>query len=126
CYRPGDDMPGLLWRDGWPTSPAPCSCTTCAAPRSGSARTAVVSEVPVDDRDLSLVCHARTADHAELTVPLGITHRIAEPDQAGGRLGSGIDPRTGRWRGAPPEALATLLGELAQQPVLAGLARQTR
>jgi hypothetical protein len=89
------------------------------------ARTAVVSEVPIDDRDLSLVCHARTADHAELSVPLGITYRIAEPELAATRLDFGIEPRTGRWRGAPLEALATLLGELAQQPALAELARQT-
>ncbi len=89
------------------------------------ARTAVVSEVPIDDRDLSLVCHARTADHAELSVPLGITYRIAEPELAATRLDFGIEPRTGRWRGAPLDALATLLGELAQQPALASLARQT-
>ena len=63
------------------------------------ARTAVVSEVPIDDRDLSLVCHARTADHAELSVPLGITFRIAEPELAATRLDFGIEPRTGRWRG---------------------------
>ncbi|WP_232660814.1 SPFH domain-containing protein [Pseudonocardia sp. TRM90224] len=86
---------------------------------------AVLSEVPVDDRELSLVCHARTVDHAELSVPVGITHRIAEPGRAASRLDFGIDPRTGRWRGAPLDTLATLLGELAQQPVLALLAGST-
>ncbi|MFC4948467.1 SPFH domain-containing protein [Pseudonocardia sp. GCM10023141] len=88
-------------------------------------RTAVLSEVPSDDRELALVCHARTIDHAELSVPVGITHRIAEPGLAAQRLDFGIDPRTGRWRGSPLDALATLLGELAQQPVLALLAGTT-
>jgi hypothetical protein len=88
-------------------------------------RTAVLSEVPLDDRELSLVCHARTADHAELSVPVGITHRVSEPELAAQRLDFGVDPRTGRWRGTPLDALATLLGELAQQPVLALLAGST-
>jgi hypothetical protein len=86
-------------------------------------RTAAISEVPVDDRDLSLVCHARTADHAELAVPIGITHRVADPAKAAARLEFGIDPKTGRWRSAPLDGLATLLGELAQQPVHARLGR---
>lgn len=88
-------------------------------------RTAVISEVPVDDRELSIVCHARTIDHAELSVPVGITHRIAEPGLAARRLDFGIDPRTGHWRATPLDGLATLLGELAQQPVLALLAGET-
>lgn len=88
-------------------------------------RSAVLSEVPLDDRELSLVCHARTADHAELSVPVGITHRMSEPGLAARRLDFGIDPRTGRWRGTPLDTLATLLGELAQQPVLALLAGST-
>lgn len=85
-------------------------------------RTAVLSEVPVDDRELALVCHARTLDHAELSVPIGLTHRVAEPAIAAARLDFGIDPTTGRWRAMPFDALATLLGELAQEPVLALLA----
>ncbi len=88
-------------------------------------RAAVLSEVPLDDRELSLVCHARTSDHAELSVPVGITHRVAEPERTARRLDFGIDPRTGRWRGTPLDTLATLLGELAQQPVLALLAGST-
>lgn len=89
------------------------------------ARTAVLSEVPVDDRELAIVCHARTSDHAELAVPVSITHRVSEPAVAAQRIDFGIDPQTGRWRGTPLESLATLLGELAQQPVLALLSRET-
>ena len=46
------------------------------------ARTAVISEVPVEDRELSLVAHARTADRAEVSVPLGVTWRVVEPGLA--------------------------------------------
>jgi len=86
------------------------------------ARTAVISEVPVEDRELSLVAHARTADRAEVSVPLGVTWRVVEPGLTAQRLDFGIDTRTGRWRSIPLDALATLLGELAQEPVLALLA----
>lgn len=81
-------------------------------------RTAALSEVPVDDRELALVCHARTRDHAELSIPLGITYRIDDPGLAAQRLDFGIDVRTGAWHATPLETLATVLGELAQQPVL--------
>ena len=92
------------------------------------ARTAVISEVPVEDRELSLVAHARTADRAEVSVPLGVTWRVVEPGLTAQRLDFGIDTRTGRWRSTPLDALATLLGELAQEPVvtlLAGTALET-
>ena len=92
------------------------------------ARTAVISEVPVEDRELSLVAHARTADRAEVSVPLGVTWRVVEPGLTAQRLDFGIDTRTGRWRSTPLDALATRLGELAQEPVvtlLAGTALET-
>ena len=74
------------------------------------ARTAVISEVPVEDRELSLVAHARTADRAEVSVPLGSPGGSCEPGLAAQRLDFGIDTRTGRWRSTPLDALATLLG----------------
>ena len=92
------------------------------------ARTAVISEVPVEDRELSLVAHARTADRAEVSVPLGVTWRVVEPGLTAQRLDFGIDTRTGRWRSTPLDALATRLGELTQEPVvtlLAGTALET-
>jgi hypothetical protein len=51
-----------------------------------------------------------------------------EPGLTAQRLDFGIDTRTGRWRSTPLDALATLLGELAQEPVvtlLAGTALET-
>ncbi|MBW6437330.1 SPFH domain-containing protein [Actinoplanes hulinensis] len=85
--------------------------------------TAVLSEVPVDDRELPLLFHARTGDFADVTVQATVTYRFSDPAAAAGRLDFSIDPFTGRWRGQPLDQVATLLAELAQQPALDVLAR---
>lgn len=87
--------------------------------------TAVLSEVPVDDRELPLLFHARTADFADVTVQATVTYRISAPDVAASRLDFSVDPQAGSWRGQPLDQVATLLAELAQQPALDLLARLT-
>ena len=83
---------------------------------------AVLSEVPVDDRELPLLFHGRTADFQDVAVQASVTYRFAEPDRAARRLDFGIDPLTGVWRATPLEQVATLLTELAQQHALGLLA----
>ncbi|MER7701304.1 SPFH domain-containing protein [Kitasatospora sp. NPDC097605] len=85
--------------------------------------TAVLSEVPVDDRELAMVFHARTADFQDVTVQGTLTYRITDPATAAARVDFGIDPDTGVWRSAPLDQLATLLTETAQQHALGLLAR---
>src|SRR3954470_23773422 len=85
--------------------------------------TAVLSEVPVDDRELPLLFHARTEDFADVTVQATVTYRFSDPGAAAGRLDFSIDPYRGSWRAQPLDQVATLLAELAQQPTLALLAR---
>ncbi|GIF13837.1 SPFH domain-containing protein [Actinoplanes teichomyceticus] len=85
--------------------------------------TAVLSEVPVDDRELPLLFHARTEDFADVTVQATVTYRVSDPAAAAARLDFSIDPYRGRWRGQPLDQVATLLAELAQQPALDLLAR---
>ena len=85
--------------------------------------TAVLSEVPVDDRELPLLFHARTEDFADVTVQATVTYRFNDPGAAAGRLDFSIDPYRGSWRGQPLDQVATLLAELAQQPALDLLAR---
>jgi regulator of protease activity HflC (stomatin/prohibitin superfamily) len=85
--------------------------------------TAVLSEVPVEDRELPLLFHARTSDFADVTVQATVTYRVAEPALASGRLDFSIDPQRGVWRAQPLDQIATLLAELAQQPALDLLAR---
>lgn len=82
---------------------------------------AVLSEVPVDDRELPLVFHARTADFQDLAVQASVTFRVTDPATACARIDFSVDPDTGRWRGTPLEQVAGLLTETAQQQVI-GLA----
>src|SRR5215211_6262514 len=80
--------------------------------------TAVLSEVPIDDRELPLLFHARTSDFQDITVQATVTYRITRPDTAATRLDFSIDPISGAWRGTPLDQLAGSLAELAQQPAL--------
>ena len=80
--------------------------------------TAVLSEVPVDDRELPLVFHARTADFQDVTVQASVTFRVADPATVCARIDFSLDPDTGRWRGTPLEQVAGLLTETAQQQLL--------
>ncbi|NUR29964.1 MAG: SPFH domain-containing protein [Catenulispora sp.] len=85
--------------------------------------TAVLSEVPVDDRELPLLFHARSADFSDITVQATVTYRVAEPATAASRLDFSIHPSTGVAASRPLDQVATLLAELAQQPALDLLAR---
>lgn len=84
--------------------------------------TAALSEVPVDDRELSVSFHARTSDFQDVGVQATVTYRIHDPETAAARLDFSIDPDSGAWRGAPLEQIATLLTETAQQHALDVLA----
>jgi regulator of protease activity HflC (stomatin/prohibitin superfamily) len=79
--------------------------------------------VPVDDRELAMTFHARTADFQDVAVQATVTYRIGDPALAAARLDFSIDPDTGAWRGTPLEQLGTLLTETAQEHALAVLAR---
>jgi regulator of protease activity HflC (stomatin/prohibitin superfamily) len=84
---------------------------------------AVLSEVPVDDRELPLLFHARTADFQDLTVQASVTFRVVDPATACARIDFSVDPATGHWRGTPLEQVGGLLAETAQQQVLGLIAR---
>ena len=72
--------------------------------------TAVLSEVPVDDRELPLLFHARTEDFADVTVQATVTYRFSDPGAAAGRLDFSIDPYRGSWRGQPLDQVADAAG----------------
>ncbi|MFZ2502616.1 MAG: SPFH domain-containing protein [Nocardioides sp.] len=76
---------------------------------------AVLNEVPVDDRELPLMFHARTSDFQDVTVQATITFRVTNPTTAAGRIDFSIDPDTGLWRSTPLDQVAGLLTESAQQ-----------
>jgi regulator of protease activity HflC (stomatin/prohibitin superfamily) len=83
---------------------------------------AVLSEVPVADRELPLLFHARTSDFQDIAVQATLTFRIADPQLAAARIDFSIDPATGTWRASPLEQVAGLLTEIVQQHSLALLA----
>jgi regulator of protease activity HflC (stomatin/prohibitin superfamily) len=85
----------------------------------------VLSEVPVDDRELPLLFHARTSDFQDLAVQASVTFRITDPETACARIDFSIDPDSGRWRGTPLEQLGGLLTETAQQQVIGLIAAST-
>ncbi|MBK8075885.1 MAG: SPFH domain-containing protein [Kineosporiaceae bacterium] len=87
--------------------------------------TASLSEIPVDDRELSTVFHARTADLQDLTVQASVGYRFADPELAATRIDFGIHPDTGLWRATPLDQVALLLTELAQHHGAALMAGQT-
>ena len=86
---------------------------------------AVLSEVPVDDRQLPLLFHARTADFQDVSVQATVTYRIVAPEKADSRLDFSVDPDNGAWRSAPLEQIAGLLTETAQQYAVELLVRTT-
>lgn len=79
---------------------------------------AVLNEVPVDDRELPLLFHALTSDFQDVTVQATVTYRVTDPATAAGRIDFSIDPTTGRWRAAPLDQVAGLLAQSAQQYAL--------
>jgi regulator of protease activity HflC (stomatin/prohibitin superfamily) len=86
-------------------------------------RTAVLSEVPVNDRELPLLFHARTSDFQDVAVQATVTYRIANPALAADRLDFGIDPERGLWRESPLDQVSGLIIETAQQYAAELLAR---
>ncbi|MEV0070346.1 MULTISPECIES: SPFH domain-containing protein [unclassified Amycolatopsis] len=84
---------------------------------------AALSEIPVDDRELPLLFHARTADFQDVTVQLALTFRVVDPALAAQRLDFSVDPDTGRWRGDPLAQISGLLTENVQQYALDVLTR---
>ncbi|MCX4744136.1 SPFH domain-containing protein [Kitasatospora sp. NBC_01287] len=84
---------------------------------------AAISEVPADDRELSMLFHARTAEFQDLAVQATVTYRITDPAVAATRLDFSIDPESGSWRADPLDQLASLLTETAQQHALELIAR---
>src|SRR5215218_7848226 len=77
-----------------------------------------VAEVPIDDRELPFLFHARSADFQELTVQGAIAFRVTDPRLLARRVDFAVDLASGRWTQAPLEQVAALLTQLAQQFVI--------
>ena len=87
--------------------------------------TAALAEVPLDDREQTVLFHARTADFQDVTVASTVTYRVEHPPLAATRTDFGVSPRTGTWNAVPLETVGGLLSELAQQPAVELVAEMT-
>ena len=84
--------------------------------------TTAIAELPVDDRELPFLFHARSADFQRVTVQGAITFRVGDPALLAERIDFSIDLRSGRWTAEPLEQVGGLLTQLAQQLVIDQLA----
>jgi regulator of protease activity HflC (stomatin/prohibitin superfamily) len=83
--------------------------------------TTSVAEVPVDDRELSFMFHAKSNDFQEVSAQGVITYRVAAPETLAERIDFSIDLDDGHYNKQPLEQIATMLTELAQQLTIAWL-----
>ena len=84
--------------------------------------TTAIAQIPVDDRELPFLFHARSADYQRVTVQGAITFRVGDPALLADRIDFSIDLRSGRWTAEPLEHVGGLLTQLAQQFVIDQLA----
>ncbi len=86
---------------------------------------ASVAEVPMDDRSLHFLFHARTQDFQDLTVQGVAAWRVMDPERLGARLDFSIDLARGAWRKQPLEQVDGLLTGMAQQMAVKHVAGMT-
>lgn len=82
---------------------------------------AVLSEVPVDDREQPVLVKVRASDLQEVNVPGVVTYRIAQPATAAERVDFGIDVRSGVWLARPLEVVGATVHGAAADAITAAL-----
>jgi regulator of protease activity HflC (stomatin/prohibitin superfamily) len=85
--------------------------------------TASIAEVPVDDREVPFVFHARSSDFQDVAVQGVINYRIDDPQLIAERVDFAIDLTSGLHTKQPLDTIASMLTELAQQLAWRYLAR---
>jgi hypothetical protein len=76
---------------------------------------ASIAEVPVDDRELSILFHARSSDFQDVTAQGVVTYRIVEPATLAERVDFTINLASGAYTKQPLDKIALLVTELAHQ-----------
>lgn len=77
-----------------------------------------LAEVPIDDHELAIVIHGRSADFQSVTVNGVLTYRAANPMQLAQRVDFTIDQNRGDWQHQPLEKVGLMLSQLAQEYAL--------
>lgn len=76
---------------------------------------ASIAEVPVDDRELMLMFHARSADFQDVNVQGVVTYRVTDPESLASRVDFTVDLATGVHTKQPLEKLSLMVTQIAQQ-----------
>jgi regulator of protease activity HflC (stomatin/prohibitin superfamily) len=74
-----------------------------------------IAEIPVDDRELTLVIHAKSADFQDVTAQGVLTYRAADPERVADRIDFSLDLASGAHAKQPLERLELMLSQLAQE-----------
>ena len=76
-----------------------------------------LAEVPLDDRELAFMFHARTADFQEAVCQGTVTYRVADAEALASRIDFSLDLETGLYAENPLDQISDRLTQLAQQHV---------
>lgn len=82
-----------------------------------------LAEIPMEDRELTLLFHGRSSDFQDLSAQVVLTYRTLDPQKLGSRIDFGLDLKTGQWLKQPLEKLASLMTQLAQQHAWVAIGR---
>lgn len=82
-----------------------------------------IAEVPIDNQDLQLVIHARSADFQDITAQGILTYRATDPEKLAQRVDFSIDLRSGNWTTEPVDKVGSMLTQLAQEFALGYIAK---
>jgi len=82
-----------------------------------------IAEVPVDDRELPVVFHGRSADFQDVQAQGVLTYRVADPRLLAERVDFTLDLTTGQHLRQPLERLALLFAQLAEQHAVGWVSR---
>ncbi|HKP58743.1 MAG TPA: SPFH domain-containing protein [Polyangiales bacterium] len=76
---------------------------------------ASIAEIPVDDRELVLLFHARSSDFQDLSVQGVVTFRVVDPERLAQRVDFTLDLASGAHTKQPLEKLSAAITQIAQQ-----------
>ncbi len=74
-----------------------------------------IAEIPMDDREVQLMLHGRSADFQDVTIQGILMYRPADPLRLAERVDFTIDLSTGEWTQRPLDKIALLLTHLTQE-----------
>jgi len=82
-----------------------------------------IAEVPIDDRELSLIMHGRSLEFQDVTIQGLLTYRTVDAEQLAERIDFNLELNRGIWRAQPLEKVGLMLSQLAQEYALDYISR---